>query len=175
MTPSLTIQGNGYSVTKTITENLRGKPPKNSRRNQFFFSAFLIPVGIGCCCKLQKIALHYFIKQNQILPDAEFWCSIEYLLHVNIARLAVLTVCGSALLQRGETSFVFNICAAFGSTVRKSCQRVEKQFSSILKHLLNIVNVLTMDWVTLQMCLKPLSTRCNPISTHLKCITMLLC
>ena len=120
-----------------------------------FFSAFLIPVGIGCCSAkvLMQVAENcsLFIKQNQILQVAEFWCSIEYLLHVNIAQLAVLTVCGSALLQRGETSFVFNVCAAFGSTIGKSCQRVEKHSSSILKHLLNIVNVFTMDWVTLQM------------------------
>ena len=138
-----------------------------------FFSAFLIPVGIGCCSAkvLMQVAENcsLFIKQNQILQVAEFWCSIEYLLHVNIAQLAVLTVCGSALLQRGETSFVFNVCAAFGSTIGKSCQRVEKHSSSILKHLLNIVNVFTMDWVTLQMRLKPLSTR-NAISTHLRCI-----
>ena len=58
------------------------------------------------------------------------------LLLVNKALLVVLTMC-LALLQRGETlSFVFNInfCAAFGSNVGKSCQCIEKHFSSILKH-----------------------------------------
>ena len=131
-----------------------------------FFSAFLIPVGIGCCSTevLTQVAENcsLFIKQNQILPDAEFWCLIEYLLHVNIALLAVLAVRVSFV--GNETSFVFNVCAAFGSTVGKSCQRIEKHFSSILEHLLNVVNVFT-----LQMCLEPLSTRCNALSTHLKC------
>ena len=76
MTPSLTTQGNGYSVTKTMTENLGGKSPKYSRHNQCFFSAFLIPVGIGCCSAevlmpvMESCSL--FTKQNQILPDAEF-------------------------------------------------------------------------------------------------------
>ena len=66
---------------------------------------------------------------------------------------------------------IVNVCVpAFGSTVGKSCQRVEKHFWSILKHLLNMVYVFTMDWVTLQMRLKPLSMHCNALSTHLKCI-----
>ena len=156
-----------------MTENLGGKPPKNSRRNQCFFSAFLIPVGIGCCSAKVSMPVmencSLFTKQNQILPDAEFWCSVEYLLHVNIAIGCVDSV-GQLCLQQGETSFFFSVCTAFGSTVGKSCQCVEKHFSSILKHLLNIVNVFTMDWVTLQMRLKPLSTRCNALSTHWKCI-----
>ena len=147
---------------------------KNHAVTNVFFSAFLIPVGISRCSAkvLMQVAENcsFLINQNQILPDAEFWCSIEYLLHVNMVLLAVLTVCRSALLQRDEMSFVFNVCAAFRSTVGKSCQCVEKHFSSILKHLLNIVNVFTMDWVTLQMRLKPLSTRCNALSMHLKCM-----
>ena len=73
------------------------------------------------------------------------------LLLVNKALLVVLTMC-LALLQRGETlSFVFNVnfCAEFVSNVGKICQRVEKHFSSILKHcqrfyngLKNITNAL---------------------------------
>ena len=59
-----------------MTENLGGKPPKKSRRNQCFFSAFPILVGIGCCSAkvLMQVAENcsICIKQNQILPDAEF-------------------------------------------------------------------------------------------------------
>ena len=141
MTSSLTTQGNGYSAAKTImTEKLMNwsvptlgaNRQKNHAITNVFFSAFLIPVGIGCCSAkvLMQVAANcsLFINQNQILPDAEFWCSIEYLLHVNMVLLAVLTVCGSALLLWDETSFVFNVCAAFGSTVGKVANALRKIF-----------------------------------------------
>ena len=71
---------------------------------------------------------------------------LNILLLVNKGLLmGVLTVCVSVLLQQGKMSFVFNVCSAFGSTVGKSCQCIEEHFSSILKHLLNIVNIFTMD------------------------------
>ena len=133
-------KNNDRKMNELIGSNLGGKLSKKSRHNQCFFFCVSNSGGYWLLlCKSFNASVEncsLFIKQNQILQDAEF---------VNIALLAVLTVCGSALLQRDETSFVFNVCAAFGSTVGKSCQRVEKHFSSILKHLLNIVNVLTMD------------------------------
>ena len=49
------------------------------------------------------------------------------LLPVNKAPLVVLTMC-LALLNGAKR------CAAYGSNVGKSCQRVEKHFSSIPKH-----------------------------------------
>ena len=98
MTSSLTTQGNGYSAAKTImTEKLMNwsvptlgaNRQKNHAITNVFFSAFLIPVGIGCCSAkvLMPVSENcsLFTKQNQILPDAEFWCSVEYLLQVNIA------------------------------------------------------------------------------------------
>jgi len=57
LTSSLSNEGNGYFVAKTMTDgksielisgNLDGKPLNKSRRNRFF-SAFLIPFGVGCC------------------------------------------------------------------------------------------------------------------------------
>ena len=59
------------------------------------------------------------------------------LLLVNKALFVVLAMC-LALLQRGETlSFVVNVLCricTFVSNVGKSCQHVDKHFSSLLKH-----------------------------------------
>ena len=162
MTPSLTTQGNGYSMTKTMTENLRGKPPKNSHRNQCFFSAFLIPVGIGCCSAKVFMPVtencSLFTKQNQILPDAEFWCSVEYLLHVNIAigcvdSVWVSFVCNGAkrplqrlcsiwinrwkkLPMRWETFFIHS------QTFVEHCQRFYNGLSNITNVFKTIINAL---------------------------------
>ena len=68
-------KNNDRKIDELISGNLGGKPTRNSHRNQFF-SAFLIPVGIGCCSAkvLMQVVENcsLFIKQNQVLQDAEF-------------------------------------------------------------------------------------------------------
>ena len=134
-----------------------------------FFSAFLIPVGIGCCSAkvlmlvTEKCSL--FTKQNQILPDAEFWCSVEYLLRVNITLLAVLTVCGSALFATGRNVLCFQrLCSIWINCWKKLPMRWETFFihsQTFVEHCQRFYNGLS---------LKPLSTLCNALSTHWKCI-----
>ena len=104
-----------------------------------------------------------FTKQNQILPDAEFWCSVEYLLRVNIALLAVVTVCvdsGSALFATGRNVLCFQrLCSIWINrwkklpmrwetffihyqTVVEHCQRFYNGLSNITNAFKTIINAL---------------------------------
>ena len=74
-------------------------------------------------------------------------------IHVNIVRC--VDSVWSALLQQGKMFFVFNILWAL--------EKVTDALQNIIRLFLNIVNIFTMDWVTLQMPSKVLLT-------HLKCI-----
>ena len=103
-------------------------------------------------CKLGQIN-YLFINQTR---SNSLRCRIlmfNIMLLVNKALLVVLTICVE-LCYTGETRcpLFSTLCAAFGSNVGKSCQRVEKHFSSILTNFsLNIFNVFTMKRITLQM------------------------
>ena len=128
------------------------------------FSAFLIPVGIGCCSAKVLMPVtencSLFTKQNQILPDAEFRCSVEYLLRVNIVLLAVLTVCGSALFATGRNVLYFQrLCSIrinrwkklpmrwetffiHSQTFVEHCQRFYNGLSNITNAFKTIINAL---------------------------------
>ena len=143
--------------------------------NQAVTNFFLRFLAVAPQKVLMQVAANSLYELNKINFSQNFlFCRILMFNWIFVAFKQSVIGCvdsvWSTLLQRSEMSLFSTFCAALGSNVGKSCQHVEKHFSSILKHLLNIVNVFTMDWVTLQMHLEPLSTRCNALSTHWKCI-----